>query len=149
MLVDTISAAKRVRCAGMVPSNTRHPWDMRGVLARILDGSRFDEFKKLYGSTLITGFGSICGQTVGIVANDGILFSESALKGADDSWSPRRPMTMTQEMHCMIVCLPVQAGIWGLCCKGMLALLHVDSPGRSGNHNHGICGRARLALVVI
>ena len=54
---------------------------MPGVLARILDGSRFDEFKKLYGSTLITGFGAICGQTVGIVANEGILFSESALKG--------------------------------------------------------------------
>ena len=54
---------------------------MRGVLARILDGSQFDEFKKLYGTTLITGFGSICGQRVGIVANDGILFSESALKG--------------------------------------------------------------------
>ena len=67
--------------AGMVPSTARQPWDMRGVLARILDGSRFDEFKKLYGSTLITGFGAICGQTVGIVANEGILFSGSALKG--------------------------------------------------------------------
>ena len=64
---------------------------MRGVLARILDGSQFDEFKKLYGSTLITGFGSICSQTVGIVANDGILFSESALKGElrdDIDWGP-------------------------------------------------------------
>ena len=58
---------------------------MRGVLARILDGSKFDEFKRLYGSTLITGFGSICGQPVGIVANDGILFSESALKGVGPS----------------------------------------------------------------
>ena len=65
----------------MVPANSRQPWDMRGVLARVLDGSCFDEFKALYGSTLITGFGSICGQPVGIVANDGILFSESALKG--------------------------------------------------------------------
>ena len=53
------------------------------MLSRVLDGSRFDELKKLYGSTLITGFGSICGQTVGIVANDGILFSESALKGEE------------------------------------------------------------------
>ena len=78
----TTSSEGKLRCAGMVPSDARHPWDMRGVLARILDGSRFDEFKRLYGSTLITGFGSICGQTVGIVANDGILFSESALKGA-------------------------------------------------------------------
>ena len=65
----------------MVPANSRQPWDMRGVLARVLDGSCFDEFKALFGSTLITGFGSICGQPVGIVANDGILFSESALKG--------------------------------------------------------------------
>ena len=75
---------------------------MRGVLERLLDGSRFDEFKKLYGSTLITGFGSICGQTVGIVANDGILFSESALKGKEYfahaqlplllPWPTRRPL---------------------------------------------------------
>ena len=55
------------------------------MLERVLDGSRFDEFKKLYGSTLITGFGSISGQSVGIVANDGILFSESALKGKGSS----------------------------------------------------------------
>ena len=55
------------------------------MLERVLDGSRFNEFKKLYGSTLITGFGSISGQTVGILANDGILFSESALKGRESS----------------------------------------------------------------
>lgn len=54
---------------------------MRSVLARVLDGSRFSEFKALYGTTLVTGFGAICGREVGIVANNGILFSESALKG--------------------------------------------------------------------
>ena len=51
------------------------------MLARLLDGSRFDEFKKQYGSTLVTGFGKLYGQPVGIVANNGVLFSESALKG--------------------------------------------------------------------
>ena len=70
--------------AGVVPADPRKPWDVRAVLARILDGSRFNEFKALYGTTLVTGFGSICGQEVGIVANNGILFSESALKGQQD-----------------------------------------------------------------
>ena len=51
------------------------------MLARLLDGSRFDEFKKQYGATLVTGFGKLYGQPVGIVANNGVLFSESALKG--------------------------------------------------------------------
>ncbi len=68
----------------MVPADPRKPWDVRAVLARILDGSQFSEFKALYGTTLVTGFGSICGQEVGIVANNGILFSESALKGQQD-----------------------------------------------------------------
>lgn len=67
--------------AGVVPADPRKPWDVRAVLARLLDGSRFDEFKKQYGSTLVTGFGKLYGQPVGIVANNGVLFSESALKG--------------------------------------------------------------------
>lgn len=71
--------------AGVVPSDPRKPWDVRAVLARILDESRFSEFKALYGITLVTGFGTICGQEVGIVANNGILFSESALKGEPPS----------------------------------------------------------------
>jgi len=54
---------------------------VRAVLARLLDGSRLDEFKKQYGNTLVTGFGKLYGQPVGIVANNGVLFSESALKG--------------------------------------------------------------------
>ena len=66
---------------GVVPADPRKPWDVRAVLARLLDGSRFDEFKKQYGSTLVTGFGKLYGQPVGIVANNGVLFSESALKG--------------------------------------------------------------------
>ncbi|MBV8537964.1 MAG: methylcrotonoyl-CoA carboxylase [Alphaproteobacteria bacterium] len=67
---------------GCVPSDVRKPYDVREVIARIIDASELDEFKALYGATLVTGFGRIWGYPVGIVANNGILFSESALKGA-------------------------------------------------------------------
>jgi 3-methylcrotonyl-CoA carboxylase beta subunit len=66
----------------VVPADTRTPYDVREVIRRIVDGSRFHEFKKLYGETLVTGFAHVWGHPVGIVANNGILFSESALKGA-------------------------------------------------------------------
>ena len=66
----------------MIPADPRKPYDVREVIARIVDGSEFDEFKRLYGETLVTGFARIWGYPVGIVANNGILFSESALKGA-------------------------------------------------------------------
>ena len=66
----------------VVPTDTRTPYDVREVIRRIVDGSRFHEFKKLYGETLVCGFARIWGYHVGIVANNGILFSESALKGA-------------------------------------------------------------------
>jgi 3-methylcrotonyl-CoA carboxylase beta subunit len=67
--------------AGVVPADSRQPWDVRDVLSRLLDGSCFNEFKASYGKTLVTGFGRLYGRPVGIVANNGILFSESALKG--------------------------------------------------------------------
>lgn len=67
---------------GVVPSDRRTPWDARAALARILDGSRLDEFKPRYGSTLLCGFARIHGQRVGVLANNGPLFSEAALKGA-------------------------------------------------------------------
>jgi 3-methylcrotonyl-CoA carboxylase beta subunit len=67
---------------GVVPRDTRQPYDVREVVLRIVDESRLDEFKRLYGETLVTGFAHIHGYPVGIVANNGILFSESALKGA-------------------------------------------------------------------
>ncbi|RKP19603.1 hypothetical protein ROZALSC1DRAFT_28819, partial [Rozella allomycis CSF55] len=67
---------------GIVGTNFKRPFDMRKVIARILDGSEFHEFKEMYGTTLVTGFGRLYGYPVGIVANNGILFSESALKGA-------------------------------------------------------------------
>ena len=66
---------------GLVPVDARQHWDVRAALGRILDGSRLDEFKALYGPTLVTGFGRLFGHPVGVVANDGVLFSQSALKG--------------------------------------------------------------------
>ena len=65
-----------------MPADTRTPYDVREVIRRVVDGSRFHEFKKLYAETLVCGFARIWGHEVGIVANNGILFSESALKGA-------------------------------------------------------------------
>jgi 3-methylcrotonyl-CoA carboxylase beta subunit/propionyl-CoA carboxylase len=67
---------------GILPTDTRHPYEVREVLARLLDGSRFREFKAEYGTTLVCGFARWWGYPVGIVANNGVLFSESALKGA-------------------------------------------------------------------
>jgi 3-methylcrotonyl-CoA carboxylase beta subunit len=67
---------------GAIPLDTRKPYDVREVIGRIVDGSEFDEFKQLYGATLVCGFARIHGYPVGIIANNGILFSESALKGA-------------------------------------------------------------------
>ena len=66
----------------LVPTDTKHPLNMREVLARVVDGSRFHEFKPRYGTTLLCGFARFHGQLAGVLANDGILFSESALKGA-------------------------------------------------------------------
>jgi acetyl-CoA carboxylase carboxyltransferase component len=66
---------------GIVPRDTRRPFDIREVIARLVDGSEFQEFKALYGKTLVCGFAHIHGYPVGIIANNGILFSESALKG--------------------------------------------------------------------
>ncbi len=67
---------------GIVPPDLRTPVDAREIIARIVDGSEFDEFKHRYGTTLVCGFARIWGMQVGILANNGILFSESALKGA-------------------------------------------------------------------
>src|SRR5258706_10152517 len=67
---------------GVVSADERQPYDVREVIARLVDGSEFDEFKKLYGTTLVCGFAHVWGYPVGIIANNGILFSESSLKGA-------------------------------------------------------------------
>ena len=70
---------------GVIPVDTRKPFDVREVIARIVDGSEFDEFKARYGTTLVCGFAHIFGMPVGIIANNGILFSESALKARTSS----------------------------------------------------------------
>ncbi|MCK4632674.1 MAG: methylcrotonoyl-CoA carboxylase, partial [candidate division Zixibacteria bacterium] len=67
---------------GVIPHDVRKPYDIRELIARIVDGSRFHEFKELYGTTLVTGFARLMGYPVGILANNGVLFSESSLKGA-------------------------------------------------------------------
>lgn len=67
---------------GIVESNLTKLYDVREVIARVVDGSRFDEFKKMYGETLICGYARIYGQIVGIIGNNGVIFPESALKGA-------------------------------------------------------------------
>eukprot|EP00002_Diphylleia_rotans_P038881 TRINITY_DN889_c0_g1_i1.p1 TRINITY_DN889_c0_g1~~TRINITY_DN889_c0_g1_i1.p1 ORF type:complete len:570 (-),score=140.89 TRINITY_DN889_c0_g1_i1:441-2150(-) len=67
---------------GIIPTDLKKPFDIRQIIARIVDGSRFNEFKEMYGTTLVTGFARLYGYPIGIVANNGILFSESALKGA-------------------------------------------------------------------
>src|SRR5690606_18076304 len=67
---------------GAVSVDARHPYDVREVIGRLVDGSRFSEFKANYGATLVCGFARIWGHPVGIVANNGVLFSESAMKGA-------------------------------------------------------------------
>ena len=81
---DAGAAALRRRASsyGIVAADRRRPFDVREIIARIVDGSEFDEFKRAYGTTLVTGFAQIWGMPVGIVANNGILFCESALKGA-------------------------------------------------------------------
>src|SRR5690606_30206542 len=67
---------------GIVPKDARRPFDIREVIARVVDGSEFQEFKARYGKTLVTGFAHLHGYPVGVIANNGILFAESALKGA-------------------------------------------------------------------
>jgi 3-methylcrotonyl-CoA carboxylase beta subunit len=67
---------------GVIPLDPRKSFDVREVIARLVDGSKFDEFKALYGTTLVTGFARLHGMQIGIVANNGILFSESSLKGS-------------------------------------------------------------------
>jgi 3-methylcrotonyl-CoA carboxylase beta subunit len=81
-LKDTAPAYDPAELYGIIPQNARKPYDVREIIARLVDGSWFDEFKALYGTTLVCGFADIHGIAVGIIANNGILFSESALKGA-------------------------------------------------------------------
>lgn len=138
---------------GLISFDLKKPFDMKEVLARILDGSEFEEFKKEYGSTLLTGWGRICGQLVGIVANNGVLFSESALKGTHfiDLCDQRNtPLIFFQNiMGFMVGKKYEQGGIAKHGAKLVTAVSLTRAPkitlilgGSFGAGNYGLCGRA-------
>jgi 3-methylcrotonyl-CoA carboxylase beta subunit len=138
---------------GLIPADTRHPTDVREVLARILDGSDFDEFKPLYGETLVTGFGHLGGIPVGVIANNGILFSESALKGAhfiELCCQRRVPLLFLQNISGFMVGRKYEnEGIAKNGAKLVTAVACAAVPkvtlvigGSFGAGNYGMCGRA-------
>lgn len=137
----------------LVPTDTRTPMKMREVLARLLDGSRFHEFKARYGSTLICGFARIHGHLVGVLANDGILFSESALKGAHfiELCNQRGvPLVFIQNITGFMVGRKYEnEGIAKNGAKLVTAVSTANVPkftvivgGSYGAGNYGMCGRA-------
>ncbi|WP_151083820.1 carboxyl transferase domain-containing protein [Nocardioides cynanchi] len=137
----------------VVPADTRTPYDVREVVRRIVDGSRFHEFKKLYAETLVTGFARIWGHDVGIVANNGILFSESALKGAHfiELCNQRRiPLVFLQNITGFMVGKEYEnRGIARDGAKLVTAVACSVVPkftvvigGSFGAGNYGMCGRA-------
>ena len=138
---------------GIVPTDPRTPYDVRDVIARLVDGSEFQEFKELYGQTLICGFAHIHGFPVGILANNGILFSESALKGTHfiELASQRNiPLVFLQNITGFMVGRKYEAG--GIAKDGaklVTAVATTNVPkytviigGSYGAGNYGMCGRA-------
>jgi 3-methylcrotonyl-CoA carboxylase beta subunit len=138
---------------GVVSTDLRKPYDAREIIARIADGSRFHEFKELYGSTLVTGFAHIHGHPVGILANNGILFSESALKGAHfiELCDQRKtPLVFLQNITGFMVGRDYEAG--GIAKHGAKMVTAVSTArvpkltvivgGSFGAGNYGMCGRA-------
>ncbi|WP_031237510.1 carboxyl transferase domain-containing protein [Asticcacaulis sp. AC460] len=138
---------------GIVPADTRQPFDIRQIIARLVDGSEFDEFKALYGETLVTGFAHLYGYPVGIVANNGVLFSESALKGAHfiELCAQRGiPLVFLQNITGFMVGRKYEnEGIARHGAKMVTAVACADVPkltviigGSYGAGNYGMCGRA-------
>lgn len=138
---------------GVIPTDTRKPFDVREVIARIVDGSEFDEFKARYGNTLVTGFAHIEGMPVGIVANNGILFSESANKGAhfiELCCQRKVPLVFLQNITGFMVGRKVEnEGIARAGAKMVTAVACANVPkftviigGSFGAGNYGMCGRA-------
>ncbi|WP_310618519.1 carboxyl transferase domain-containing protein [Flexibacterium corallicola] len=138
---------------GLVPADLKTPYDVREVIARIVDGSRFDEFKARYGTTLVTGFAHIYGMPVGIIANNGILFSESAVKGAhfvELCCQRKIPLVFLQNITGFMVGQKYEAG--GIAKDGaklVTAVACAKVPkhtviigGSFGAGNYGMCGRA-------
>jgi 3-methylcrotonyl-CoA carboxylase beta subunit len=138
---------------GIVPADTRKPYDVREVIARMVDGSRLDEFKQRYGNTLVTGFSHIHGYAVGIIANNGILFSESAQKGAHfiELCAQRGiPLVFLQNISGFMVGRKYEnGGIAKDGAKMVTAVACARVPkftvligGSFGAGNYGMCGRA-------
>ena len=138
---------------GIVPADPRLPYDVRDIIARIVDGSVFEEFKALYGPTLVCGFAHVQGFPIGILANNGILFSESALKGAHfvELASQRNiPLLFLQNITGFMVGKKYEAG--GIAKDGaklVTAVATTNVPkytviigGSYGAGNYGMCGRA-------
>jgi 3-methylcrotonyl-CoA carboxylase beta subunit len=138
---------------GVVPTDVRAPYDVREVIARIVDGSQFDEFKALYGTTLVCGFARIWGQPVAILANNGVLFSESAVKGAhfiELACKRKIPLVFLQNISGFMVGGKYEAG--GIAKDGaklVTAVASAEVPkftvligGSFGAGNYGMCGRA-------
>ena len=138
---------------GVIPKDTRQPYDIREIIARLVDGSDFHEFKALYGTTLVTGFAHICGFPVGIIANNGILFSESALKGTHfiELCSQRGiPLIFLQNITGFMVGKKYETGgiakdgakmVTAVSCA-MVPKFTVVIGGSFGAGNYGMCGRA-------
>ncbi len=144
-------AAEELR--GLAPTDARRAYDARAIIARIVDDSVFDEFKPLYGPTLVTGFAHICGYRVAILANDGILFSESALKGAhfiELAAKRRTPLIFLQNTTGFMVGAKYEAG--GIAKDGAKLVTAVATAavpkftvivgGSFGAGNYAMCGRA-------
>ena len=138
---------------GLIPADTRKPYDVREVIARLVDGSEFSEFKQLYGTTLVCGFAHLHGFPVGIVANNGILFSESSLKAAhfiELCCQRRVPLVFLQNITGFMVGRKYEAG--GIAKDGaklVMAVANARVPkftviigGSFGAGNYGMCGRA-------
>jgi 3-methylcrotonyl-CoA carboxylase beta subunit len=138
---------------GIIPKDSRHPFDVREIIARLVDGSEFHEFKALYGSTLVTGFASLHGHPVGILANNGILFSESAQKGAhfiELCCQRGIPLLFLQNITGFMVGKKYEAGgiakdgakmVTAVSCA-KVPKLTVIVGGSFGAGNYGMCGRA-------
>ncbi|MEX4007491.1 carboxyl transferase domain-containing protein [Neoaquamicrobium sediminum] len=138
---------------GVVPTDLRQPYDVREVIARLVDGSEFDEFKQNYGTTLVTGFAHLHGMPVGILGNNGVLFSESALKGAhfiELCCQRKIPLIFLQNITGFMVGRKYEAG--GIAKDGaklvtavataQVPKLTVIIGGSFGAGNYGMCGRA-------
>ena len=137
----------------LVPTDLKRQYDIREVIGRLVDGSEFDEFKPLYGTTLVTGFAHLAGMPIGIVANNGILFSESALKGAHfiELCAQRRiPLLFLQNISGFMVGRQYEAGgiakdgaklVTAVACA-RVPKITVIVGGSFGAGNYGMCGRA-------